>query len=98
MSDERIFPWPPDSEKYERKVCGTEEAWIPKVDPTIDNVVVRLNRNVHEMDNLIRRAGGLLFGAMDYEKAFEYLSEAERLTAEVRTAVQIAVEREREEG
>jgi hypothetical protein len=33
---------------------------------------------------LIQRAGGLLFGTMPPEEAFERLQEAERLIAEVR--------------
>ncbi len=53
-----------------------------------DTLVIRLNRNARELASLIDRAGGLLFGSMTPEEAFEYLFEAERLIAEARAAAQ----------
>ena len=47
-------------------------------------VIHRLFLNVYELDRLIQRAGGLLFGTMPPKESVEYLQEAERRIAEVR--------------
>jgi hypothetical protein len=57
------------------------EATFEELTPRVIN---RLLLNAHELDRLIQRAGGLLFGTMPPEEAFERLQEAERLIAEVR--------------
>lgn len=53
-----------------------------------DTLIIRLNRNARELASLISKAGGLLFGTMSPEEAFDYLHEAERLVAEARAAAQ----------
>lgn len=53
-----------------------------------DTLVIRVNRNARELASLIKRGGGLLFGTMPPEEAFDYLHEAERLIAEARAAAQ----------
>jgi hypothetical protein len=59
----------------------TEATFEEELTPRVIN---RLLFNAHELDRLIQRAGGLLFGTMPPEEAFERLQEAERLIAEVR--------------
>lgn len=53
-----------------------------------DTLIIRVNRNARELAALTKRAGGLLFGTMPPEDAFDYLHEAERLIAEARAAAQ----------
>lgn len=61
------------------------DSWDPS-ESWADTLVIRVNRNARELDGLIKRAGGLLFGSMPAGEAFEYLAEAERLIAEARAA------------
>lgn len=63
-----------------------------------DTLIIRLNRNARELASLIDRAGGLLFGTMPPEEAFDYLHEAERLVAEARAAAQEQVRDRTEVG
>lgn len=62
-----------------------------KFDPAeywADTLIIRVNRNARELAKLIADGGGLLFGTMPPEEAFDYLHEAERLIAEARAAAQ----------
>lgn len=53
-----------------------------------DTLIIRLDRNARELESLIKRGGGLRYGSMTPDEAFEYLNHAERLIAEARAAAQ----------
>lgn len=53
-----------------------------------DSDIIRVNRNARSLASKIERGGGLLLGAMEIDRAFEYLEEAERLIADARAAAQ----------
>lgn len=53
-----------------------------------DKFILRVNTNARELASRIKRGGGLILGAMEPERAHEYLDEAERLIAEARAAAQ----------
>jgi hypothetical protein len=79
-------------------LAPSDNWWLPKAgravshfrgnpqffEDQIPRVIHRLCLNVDELDRKVKRAGGLLFGTMTAEEAFERLQEAERLIAEVR--------------
>ncbi len=62
-----------------------------KFDPSeywADKIVIRINNNARELASLMKRGGGLLFGSMEPQQAFEYLLEAEQFIADARAAAQ----------
>lgn len=62
-----------------------------------DSIILRLAKNTRELASVMRRGGGLILGAMEYQEALEYLNDAERLVAEARVAAQERVRDERVE-
>lgn len=53
-----------------------------------DRLVIRLHNNALELAALRKRAGGLIYGSMSREEAFDYLMEAEQLIADARAEAQ----------
>lgn len=57
-----------------------------------DTLIIRVNRNARELQSKIKGAGGLLYGSMSPDEAFQYLHEAEGMIAEARAAAQEQVQ------